>query len=238
MLSDNQRLMLTLIAGGTVMLFAVAGVVVWLGTLRQPVRDERRPSPDADLITKRLYELKSAEASERWQAALGLKNMVPVEGRRREIVSALEARLNDPDIGVRREIADALSVWADKESVPALLRVLNNALDKNDRCDTVIHALGRLKDERAAEPLARCLEDFSIQQEAHAALIAMGSVAETAVAKRLRHRDRDVREAACGILAVIGTKESIPVLEAEVAKKDFVTSGKAEDAIRAIKARQ
>jgi HEAT repeat protein len=98
-------------------------------------------------------------------------------------------------------------------------------------------ALGRLKDERAIEPVAERLEEFFDRHDAAEALQAIGPAAEKAVIKRLHHRDMRVREAAIEIIQVIGTSESIPALEKVVAENDFFLTDTAKEAIQTIKAR-
>jgi HEAT repeat protein len=100
-----------------------------------------------------------------------------------------------------------------------------------------MRALGRLKDERAAEPLARLLERVPDRHEAIEALTAMGPVAEKAVCQRLRHPGAFVRGDACAIL-IIGTRQSLPQLEEVVAAGDFFSKRNAEKAIQAIRARR
>jgi hypothetical protein len=56
--------------------------------------------------------------------------------------------------------------------------------------------------------------------------------------QRLNHNDRDVRLAACEVLKVVGTRQSLPALEKVAAEKDFFLKPKAEEAIKTIKARQ
>ena len=51
-------------------------------------------------------------------------------------------------------------------------------------------------------------------------------------------RDRQVRQRACEILLIIGTKKSIPALKKVVAEKDFFLTRKVTEAIQAIEARQ
>ncbi len=99
----------------------------------------------------------------------------------------------------------------------------------------VIAALGQLKDEGSAEPLAQCLENLGDSQAASAALCALGPAAEKAVARRLQDRNFLVRSAACEVLAEIGTRESVPALKA--LRNDLHSGDDAEKALRAIAAR-
>jgi HEAT repeat protein len=154
---------------------------------------------------------------------------------------AVPPLVNDADHFTRLWAIEALGVWGTKDAVPSLLKAMK---DKESRGDAM-KALGRLKDERAAEPIAERLEEFFDQHEAAEALKQMGPVAEKAVLARLNHHDLHVRITACDILAVIGTQKSIPPLEKVVAagKDPFageahLVAMKAEQAIKSIRSRQ
>lgn len=199
------------------------------------VLDNRLAVPDAnaDIVTKTLFEIKSIDGPKRSWAIKKLSETLPDDQRRAEVCKVLEPFLNDPDHFTREWTRDALGVWGTKQTVPLLLKTMN---DKEGRPST-IKALGRLKDERAIEPIADRLEDFFDRGEAVKALKNMGAMAEEAVIKRLQHPENDVRKAACDILKTIGTNKSIPALQKVVAEKNFFLTRPAEEAIRVIKAR-
>jgi HEAT repeat protein len=189
---------------------------------------------DKDIVPTLLPALRDKETRQTALKVLGrFKDGLP-EARRREVARALEALLGAADVSVRREGIDALGTWGDKDSVPALLQALK---DKETRVNA-IKALGPLKDERAAEPITKSLEDFFEQGEAVAALKKMGPAAEKAVLALLNHPDAGRRGQACDILKVIGTRQSLPLLEKVAAANDFFVSPAAKEAIRAIQARQ
>jgi HEAT repeat protein len=190
------------------------------------------PPPNADPVTQALFELKSPNSHRRADAARRLAEMVP-DNRRADVARALEPLLNDPEFFTRDAVNKALGVWGSKENVPALLLALNHEHTRG----SAIEALGRLKDERAVEPLAQLLENFFARHPASEALRAMGPMAEKAVIKRLHHHDGGVRGEAIAILKVIGTRESLPALKAVVNEQDFFLTRPAEEAIRAIEAR-
>jgi HEAT repeat protein len=114
--------------------------------------------------------------------------------------------------------------------------------------EAVIRALGRIRDDRAAEPLVSRLDDLFDRQAAGAALCALGQKAEGPILARLgrdrpadfhsRHQDDGARAEACKVLAVIGTRKSIPSLEKMAAEDDFRIKPEAKRAISAITARQ
>jgi HEAT repeat protein/predicted nucleic acid-binding Zn-ribbon protein len=190
---------------------------------------------DKDKIVPTLLPaLRDRETRQTALKVLGrLKDGLP-EARRREVARALEPLLGVADVSVRCEGIDALGTWGDKESVPALLQALR---DKETRVNA-IKALGPLKDERAAEPITKSLEDFFEQGAAVEALKQMGPAAETAVLPLLNHRDAGRRAQACDILKVIGTRQSLPFLAKVAAENNIFSSPAAKEAIRAIQARQ
>jgi hypothetical protein len=198
------------------------------------------PPPNADAVTRALYRLRSADPHKRAEAVRKLKETLPDE-RRAEVVKALEPLLNDTDFFTRRDVIGALGVWGTRDTVPLLLKVMR---EKETRGEAM-KALGRLKDERAAEPIAERLEELSDSHRAAEALKSMGPVAEKAVLARLNHHDLQVRITVCEILGAIGTKQSIAPLEKVIAAgKDisdgiaFIVAHRAKEALKAIKARQ
>jgi hypothetical protein len=191
------------------------------------------PPPNADPVAKALHELKSPNPFRRADAARRLKDMIPDE-RRAQVAAALGPLLNDPQWLPRDEAIEAIAVWGSGANVPALLRALNHPESRR----AAMLALGRLKDERAAEPLASRLEELGDMHTAAEALKAMGPVAEKAVRQRLNHHEPFVRAEVCGILKVIGTRDSLPALRQVVTENDFFASGEASAAIRAITARE
>jgi HEAT repeat protein len=191
-------------------------------------------------VTRALYRLRSTDPHKRAQAIRKLKETLPDE-RRAEVVKALEPLLNDDDFFTRRDVIEALGVWGNKDTVPILLK----AMREKDTRGEAMKALGRLKDERAAEPLAERLEEFFDRHEAAQALKSMGSIAEKVVIARLNHHELHVRITVCEILGAIGTKQSIPPLEKVIAAgkdigagENFIVAHTAEQALQAIKARQ
>lgn len=197
------------------------------------------PAPDADVVTRTLFDLKSPLASRREEAARRLKTMAPNE-RRAEVARALvEALMKDTNPFNRTEIMAALEVWGTKDSVPGLLNALKS-LENHDvfTRQAIFRALARFRDERACEPIALYLEDLPSRHDAAEALKAMGPIAEKAVLKRLENPDPFLRQQVCEILAVIGTKESLPALKRVASQNDFVVSGPAQSAIQAIQARR
>ncbi len=195
--------------------------------------------PDnADAVTKALHNLKSTNPRRRADAIRKLTETLPDDKHRAEVVKALEPLIHEGDIFTRQNIVKAIGAWGNKDAVPILL----DAMRDKDTRRAAMKALGRIKDERAAEPLAERLEDFFDRHDAAEALKQMGPVAEKAVLARLNHHDWQVRQPVCEILQVIGTKQSIPALEKVAADNNqqtrILVAPKAREALQAIKARQ
>ncbi len=126
----------------------------------------------------------------------------PYEPRREEVTAQLEKMLNGRDRLVASKCADALYVWATKKQVPSIIKSLEDPFCQKAAMDT----LGRLKDERAIEPLAKYLrsEKFFERDPAVAALIAIGPAVEKEVRGYAEDDNKEAREAAARILKQIG----------------------------------
>jgi hypothetical protein len=192
-----------------------------------------KPLTEAELA-KVLAGLKSGIRPERREALDRLASAKPGECRA-EVARAVEALLTGDDTFTRMSAAKALGVWGDKESVPVLLKLLDD--EDVFVCHGALAALGQLKDERAAEPIARRLKDFKNLHAAGEALRALGGKAEKVVIPYLRDPEVFVRVEACRILGEIGTQDSEAALK-EAAGRDDILEGPARAALRAIAARR
>jgi HEAT repeat protein len=122
--------------------------------------------------------------------------------RQAEVARELEKLLNGQDNLVAGKSIEALVVWATTEQVPSLLK----ALDSTNPFirDGALAALVRLKEPRAAEPVAKMLISFHTRAKAAQALIDIGPSVEPEVRKYLTHSDQAVRAEAARILNKIG----------------------------------
>ena len=146
----------------------------------------------------------------------------------------------DSDPFLRGQATEIYCGWATKDNVPFMLKLLADASDPTNihkNPEHVIVAFGRLKDERGIDLIAQRLDLFFARDKAKECLISFGPVAEDSVLNQLKHKDHQVRSAACEILEKIGTKKSLPALKEIVAKKDFFVKDKASNAIKAINQR-
>lgn len=172
---------------------------------------------DAEL-TQLLADLKSTDFFRCHGAVKKLREAEPIEKRRPEAARALEAALDHENVFVRRDSAHALGVWGDAASVPVLVKRLGP--DERDVFlkRVAVEVLGQLKSEAAAAPVAACLGDFFLREQARKSLRSMGVLAEKALIQALDNPNVEVRIDACSLLKEFGTRASLPALE--LARKD------------------
>jgi predicted Zn finger-like uncharacterized protein len=155
--------------------------------------------------------LKSAQAGERVEAARWLVQAKVDAGKQKEVGRALEPLLTDPNNDVRYTGMQALAAWATQDSVPDLARALDNEKAdgfQNDGLKAAMMALGRLKDARGGDAVARFLPNFFCREDAARALQQMGPAAEKAVLKYYNHKDGGVREKARVLVQGYRTKDA------------------------------
>jgi HEAT repeat protein len=161
--------------------------------------------------------------------------MKVVPARQAEAAQGLENLLNDPDQRTLDAAVQGLSVWATKANAPAVARVLD---DTNPfRRWKALKILARLKDDKSAEAIARCLTQRQDRTEAARALVALGPGAEKAVIPFLGNQDPLVRREALRVLAQVGTPASIPAIK-QLGTLDRTLTRDAAAAVQLINARK
>src|SRR5262249_28161189 len=141
----------------------------------------------------------------------------------------------DNNTFTRQATLRALGVWGTKESVTILLPLVNdeNVFVRKE----AMTALGNLKDERAAEPIAKRLVELQDRMHASKTLQAMGSKGEKAVQALLKPSDGVVRLEACKILRASGPKASIDALTAAAQDDNRLVANEAKRALEAANGR-
>jgi predicted Zn finger-like uncharacterized protein len=175
------------------------------------------PEPVIDVSVKppanldeALEYLRDNKVSKRHAGAQWLARGPRDRARQDEIARALVPLLSDPNPQVRLAGVKALAMWATRDQVPVLLEVLNDEdAPAGERRQVAIQALGRLKDERAVDPLAQRLPHFFDRDHAAKALQEIGPMAEAAVLKFFNHPDNGARESARRIIQSYHTKEDV-----------------------------
>jgi HEAT repeat protein len=169
----------------------------------------------------------------------------PDHPRRAEAAKELARRLGEGNVSEKREAATALAQWATRDEVPVLIDVLKEKSLGIGTRPAAMKALARLRDERAAAPLAEMLASPFESKEAVKALVAIGPLVEGEVLPYLEHTNYTAKAAACQVLKEVGTRKSLPPLEKALAKATREMYGGYRDvseaaraAIKAIKARR
>lgn len=153
----------------------------------------------------------------------------------RSIVAAKLAEVvPTSELWLRTPLIRALGVWGTAKEVPVLLDLLDDK-DINTRNET-LDALAKTRDERAVEPMIRCLAIFETTWHAEQALKAMGSVVEKNVLELLNQPNGKLRVPALRILEKIGTEQSIPTLE-EASQDGSPNRGLARGVLNAVRKR-
>jgi HEAT repeat protein len=195
------------------------------------------PAPPAAVtgdakLDQLLADLASKQPGVARQAATQLAGTEPKE-HRAAVAAKLAEQVQQADGFARTPLVKALGVWATANEVPALIALLSDK-DINTR-NEILKVIGKLKDERAAAPVARCLQNLATESNAERALKEMGPVAEKEVLALLTQPGGGGRQAAIRVLRDIGTQQSVPTLQA--ASQDFFLQGQAREALAAIAAR-
>ena len=161
---------------------------------------------------------------------------IPVNPEQQQLVVTKLIRMTKSnDAFARRSAVEALGVWGTANEVPLVLEFLNNGDIFAQMA--AMEALGKLRDERALEPLVRCLHEFRTRHDAERALKQFGPAAEPHLIPLLTSPDAFLPHTVAGILEVVGTNQSIPHLQA-AARRGGLVSARAPAAIRAIQARE
>jgi HEAT repeat protein len=204
--------------------------------VRQAVEDLLRSynASEADLVGQSIEDLKSTDKETRRLAAEDLAKRKVDENKHADVSLALDPLLADADNGIRAATVQALKVWATKDNIPSLSRLLKEvALKDFGLGGKVLDVLVTFKDERVYGVLAECLTIIHYRPKASKGLKDMGPPAEKAVLPLLGHTDPWVRREVCGILGAIGTRASLQPLTLLAARDKLNTreANKAKNAI-------
>ena len=195
----------------------------------------RRKPLDEAALDEALADLATDDASRIQNAAGKLERALP-QGRQAEVARALEPLVEHKEQFARQAATRALAVWCDKESVPALIGALDD--DFFTVPWAALEALGKLKDERAIEPIVDLLKAKKQRQQAVQSLVAMGTMTEDAALELLAEPDSDMRYDACNILKEIGSKKSLKLLTKTASgDENGIVRLVADQALKAVKIR-
>ena len=161
-------------------------------------------------------------------AAEQLSKMAPDEANRRKVVEKLLIAVNVPDVFAREQVIYALGVWGTNNEVPVLLTLLDFP-DIPTR-QHVLKVIGHFKDERAIKPVMRCFVEMRTRREAEKALQEMGPMVESDLLPLLKEDPKDpfLRMAVVRVLKEVGTRMSVPDLQALADGNDFLLKNDAQ----------
>jgi hypothetical protein len=198
------------LGGGVAAAVLVAGVFVGV-TLYGSVYE----------LDQKLGDLAGDVPQARSAALLWLATTPPQDARRAQVTAVLEplifegdARHDlDPDLVLR-----AYLHWADKDSVPSLIRMTDNSALPHwgpRKTRLVMEALGNLHDPRAADVLAAKLRDPQLRDQAVDSLKLLGPAAQRSVLDYLFADAPTTRQRAGDLLASYGTRPEVIVAEGQ-----------------------
>jgi HEAT repeat protein len=189
-------------------------------------------TPDGTILDQTIQDLQGTDRDMRnWALQDRVLGTVD-QSRQLQVGKALVGLLTEATL--KQKAMNVLQTWATKENVPAVVGVLTDAQLRTD----AIRLLGKLKDPRGADPLARLLSSPTDRGEASKALQQIGSPAEKSVLNlmpALVGSDLATRHEAFNVLGHIGTRASLPLLTGYL--KVPALKGEAAGAIRKIQAR-
>ena len=207
------------------------------------------PNPETELpaedAPKLMEKLKSDDVYARQDAARRLTS-ARIAAPSQALLSRMTELVNDNDESVRNSALMFIANHGTQDHVMLLIKSLNTTTDQNLR-SAIVRGLGRLKDKRAADPLAEVLATGPADQlqysnsrnsDAADALMRIGPGAEPAVIGLLKERNYATRWQACVILKRIGTAKSLSMLKALALAPSKELSEAAADACRAIESRE
>jgi HEAT repeat protein len=183
-----------------------------------------------------MQDLKSNIATRQKSGCDALAGAQP-DHRRAEVLPLLETLVNLPDLDLRYAATRAYCVWATRDNVPTLIKLLNNE-KYLPRMQFVMEALARLKEERGLAPISQWLgKQGRARSDSIAALIAYGPAAEDHVISLLNTTDAEVRGGACEVLEQIGTRKCLPALEQAAMDSNLNVKSRAKRALDTVKKR-
>jgi S1-C subfamily serine protease len=199
-----------------------------------------KPAPSQPLTDQDLDDILRVLASKDYPQMMGalgrLTAAKPVDAQRPRVLKALEPLPEIHEWHIDINSTKALGIWGTKETVPLLVKLVptDNVFVRHE----AIRALGLLKDERAAGPVAQRLIPLQDRMVAGQTLKQIGPAAEKAVWPLLKHNDLFVRHEACKVLGDIGTQQSLVLLGQAAGDQNGLVRMAAQNALRAVQQRK
>jgi HEAT repeat protein len=208
------------------------------GNSREAARELLRGygATDEEILDESIRALEAGGAESRRSALEHLTAAKLPPAKQVEVARAVRPLVTDGDGRVSEGARNVMKAHATKADADFLLGLMDTT-DRHTR-QFAAELLIRFEDARVAVPLAVLLADQYESYWAGDQLIKLGKAAEPAVIPFLAQDDPMVRRRAADTLAKLGTRASLPGLEKLLDDKDFFARVAAENAIKAIKARE
>jgi HEAT repeat protein len=184
-------------------------IVVECRRLEESGNSAASPTEEIDL-TQALADLDASE-KECVVNALRIFQQSEPTADRPAVAARLGKFLTHEDAALRDAGAQALARWSGEQDVKALVGLLESETVSTRWA--AIDALGRLRAEQAAQPLAARLAVGIDRVPASRALTQIGPACEDALLLYLEHEDWSVRLAAVNILRDVGSDRSLAALQ-------------------------
>jgi hypothetical protein len=198
-------------------------------------KEKVRPLSDKEIETA-VADLASEDGTRIDASAKLLADKKPLQPNPK-VAKALESlMLHGENVGHRSEAARALKNWSTPESVPGLLKALNDSWAPVR--SNAMEALCKYAPKEAIKPVAQQLSNLMTRGSAEKFLRAVGPDAEDAVLAQITSPDAWVRACVCGLLEALGTKKSLPALEKAIVDENWMVNGNARKALAAVKVRE
>jgi serine/threonine protein kinase/HEAT repeat protein len=208
------------------------------GNSREAARELLRgyKATDEEILAVSIQSLGSDDSESRRSALEYLAAAKLAPDKQAEVSEAACPLVKDEDGRVVEAARNVLKAHASKANADFILGLM----DSTDRktLQFASDLLLKFGDARVAKPLAVLLADQYLSYWAGDQLIKLGTHGEPAVMAFLAHDDQMVRRRAADTLSKIGTRQSLRPLEALLNDKEFFVKVAAENAIKAIKARE
>ena len=199
---------------------------------RNPLVDEPKVPAGADVVTRSLIELKSADMH-RIKEALSRLTLVRPNDRAKDVLADVLPLLEHPDEDLVKHAVRVVAVWQSPDALAKLIDLVHDP--RVFLRHEVIKTLGRYDDAKAAEAIISRFKDDGFQAED--ALKSMGAVAEPPLIELLRNPDADIRKKACEILKFVGGAATLKAMAKIPPDPDFFVRLAAKDAIGMIRLR-
>lgn len=207
------------------------------GNARKAARELLRgyKATEEEIFAETIKTLESGSLGARHSALFDLPKAKLTPEQQVAAARAMRPLVSDADDHLRKAAHHAMKTLATSADADFLLDQMSSTDDATRQFATDL--LVRMKDARAAKPLAAMLGDSKRTYAAGRSLVSLGSAAEPAVIPYLRSDDPATRKRAAEILGDIGTSASLSALQALEKDKDFFTKSSAVRAVGAIKSR-